>query len=110
MLFRSGVPAGAVSELKMASENGGLPEFHRRNAQLLIDHPELLPLARHWRQAYLIQAYIRIGRKEDALQLLEQAFAEGSPVIAWLKVDLRFEMLRDDLRYLALVRKAGFPE
>jgi tetratricopeptide (TPR) repeat protein len=109
-LEEDGVKPETVAQLRKAGEAEGLAGFHRLNAQLLIESDELLPLARHWQRAYRVQACARLGRLDDAFRILEQSFADKEPVLVWLKVDLRFELLRDDPRFIALARKIGFPE
>ena len=109
-LQEDGAKPDTLVKLQQAYEQEGLAGFHRRNAQLLVDRMDQLPLARHWQQGYLLQAYARLGRKDDAFRLLEQCFAERSPLMAWLKVDLRLELLRDDPRFSVLLKRIGFPE
>jgi serine/threonine protein kinase/tetratricopeptide (TPR) repeat protein len=109
-LEEDGVKPDIIAQLQKVCESEGLAGFHRLNAQLLIDREELLPLARHWQQAYLVQAYARLGRVNDAFRILGQSFREKAPLMFWLKVDLRFELLRGDPRFSALVKKIGFPE
>ena len=48
--------------------------------------------------------------KDEALTSLEQAFANRDPQLEYLKVESGLDPLRDDPRYVELVRKIGFPE
>jgi TolB-like protein/Tfp pilus assembly protein PilF len=50
-------------------------------------------------------AYALIGDKDDAFAALDKAFAQHEPQLIWLKVDPRFENLRSDTRYGAMVKK-----
>jgi hypothetical protein len=52
-------------------------------------------------------AYLRLGDRERTFQWLEAAFDEHSEVLAYLKVDPRFDSLRDDKRFDRLLRRVG---
>jgi tetratricopeptide (TPR) repeat protein len=55
--------------------------------------------------------YAGLGEKDRAFELLEEAYQERSLDIAsHLKADLRFDNLRSDPRFQALVRRVGFPQ
>jgi TolB-like protein/DNA-binding winged helix-turn-helix (wHTH) protein/Flp pilus assembly protein TadD len=55
--------------------------------------------------------YAGLGEKDRALELLEQAYQERSLDLAsHLKADLRFDNLRSEPRFQALVRRVGFPQ
>lgn len=104
-LEEDGAKPEVVAEMRNAAETDGIAGFHRRMSELLVEGIEVLPLARHWQQAYRIQAFARLGRIDDAFRLLDQTHLEKSPLMMWLKVDLRLERLRDDPRFRALLRK-----
>lgn len=50
-----------------------------------------------------------IGENQRALDLLEEAFSEREWFVTLLKVDPRFDTLRDDPRFKDLLRRVGFP-
>jgi adenylate cyclase len=52
-------------------------------------------------------AYARVGEKEWAFTWLEKAYQVHDPALANLKVDPRFDSLRDDPRYVDLLKKVG---
>jgi tetratricopeptide (TPR) repeat protein len=55
--------------------------------------------------------YAGLGEKDRAFEFLEQAYQERSLDIAsHLKADLRFDNLRSDARFQALLRRVGFPQ
>jgi len=61
--------------------------------------------------SYLIaQIYIALGEKELAFKSLERAYAERSIDLVLAKVDPRLDPLRDDPRYLELLKRIGFPQ
>jgi serine/threonine-protein kinase len=57
------------------------------------------------------RALIRVGLGENdrALEMLELAFQERSMAMGKLKVDPRFDPLRQDARFTDLLRRVGFP-
>jgi tetratricopeptide (TPR) repeat protein len=57
---------------------------------------------------YLAAAHLALGEREEALDLLSRAVAERSPSVVWLQVDPRFDDLRTDTRFAALLRSVGF--
>jgi tetratricopeptide (TPR) repeat protein len=61
---------------------------------------------------YLIATiYAGLGEKDRAFEFLEQAYQERSLDIAsHLRADLRFDNLRSDARFQALLRRVGFPQ
>jgi TolB-like protein/Tfp pilus assembly protein PilF len=56
--------------------------------------------------AYL---YIALGDKEEALSLLEQAYAARDPHLQNLKIDFHYDGLRADPRFQDLLRRVGLP-
>jgi tetratricopeptide (TPR) repeat protein len=60
-----------------------------------------------WPRAVL---YGALGEKDEAFRLLDQAYAEGDPMLAVVKVDPRLDPLRDDPRFQDLLRRMNFPE
>jgi eukaryotic-like serine/threonine-protein kinase len=51
--------------------------------------------------------YAALGDKARALSLLERACQEGSPTVVWLKVDPRYDSLRSEPRFKALLVQLG---
>ncbi len=55
--------------------------------------------------------YAGLGEKEQALMSLEKAYEDRSGNLAlYLKVDPKFDSLRDDPRFRTLLRRVGLPE
>ena len=50
--------------------------------------------------AALVQAYMGIGDKEQALAWLEQSYEEQSNILLWLKTESTFDPLRGDPRFI----------
>ena len=53
--------------------------------------------------------FASIGETQKALDALEQAYAERETFMMVVKVDPRFDPLRDDPRFQNLLRRVGFP-
>jgi TolB-like protein/Tfp pilus assembly protein PilF len=54
--------------------------------------------------------YVGLGDKDHAIEWLERAFRERSSWLAWIGVEPRFDSLRSDPRFIALVGRMRFPE
>jgi serine/threonine protein kinase len=52
--------------------------------------------------------YARLGDREEALGLLEEAYRQHSVAMIWLQVDDWWDPLRDDPGFKALIEKMGF--
>ncbi len=53
--------------------------------------------------------YAALGDNDQAFQWLEKAYREHVISLFWLKVDPRYDGLRSDRRYTALLKKMGLP-
>jgi adenylate cyclase len=60
---------------------------------------------------YIVAVYhAALGETDKAIASLEESLATREPYIVMLKVDPRFDALRDDRRFQDLLHKVGFPE
>ena len=55
----------------------------------------------------LASIYARLGESGSALEWLERAYDEHDSTLVWLKVHPRFDVLRSEPRFVALLRKMG---
>jgi tetratricopeptide (TPR) repeat protein len=55
-------------------------------------------------------AYVGLGRNEEAIRSLEEAFREHSAGMKLIDSEWRFTPLKPDPRFQALVRRAGLPK
>ncbi len=53
--------------------------------------------------------YAGLGKKDEALKLLEKAFSERSLLAISLRFDPRLDVLRDDPRFQEFMRRTGMP-
>ncbi len=58
---------------------------------------------------YIALVYVKLGRHREALAWLEKGFDDHDTTMTTLKVDPRFEPLRSEPRFLALVERMKFP-
>ena len=54
--------------------------------------------------------YAKLGEKDKAFDELNKAYENREYYIVLLKVDPRFDNLRSDARFPALLRRIGFPQ
>jgi TolB-like protein len=53
--------------------------------------------------------YAELGKREETLSLLEEAYRQHAPLVLWVQTDPAYDFLRGDERYRALVRNIGLP-
>ena len=51
--------------------------------------------------------YIGLGKNDKAIAWLVKAYQQHSPMMSWLKVDPRFDSLRQDARFQDLMQRVG---
>jgi TolB-like protein/tetratricopeptide (TPR) repeat protein len=57
--------------------------------------------------AAFVNAYLGLGDRENALAWCERAYQEKSDILQWIKVHPFFDSVRDDPRFIDLIRKIG---
>jgi hypothetical protein len=57
----------------------------------------------------LARTCLQMGKKEEALQLMEEEYARHSAALLWCLSDPDFLSLKDDPRYNELLKKVNFP-
>jgi len=61
--------------------------------------------------AYFVATFFTdLGEKDKAFATLIEAIETKDQHTAWMKVDPYMDPLRDDPRFLDMLKKAGFPE
>jgi len=73
---------------------------------------ELREMSKHrYISPYLFAVvYVGLGDKDQAFAWLEKAYQDRSFWLIWLKVEPRFDSLRDDPRFQDLLRRVGVPQ
>jgi len=56
---------------------------------------------------FLARIYTALGNNDEAMKNLEQMYNDRSESAVWLNVDVSLEPLRQDPRFIALIRKVG---
>lgn len=56
---------------------------------------------------FLARIYAALGENDTAMQYLEQMYNDRSESAVWLRVDTSLESLRNDPRFIELIRKVG---
>lgn len=65
---------------------------------------------RHVTAYFVSRIYTALGKKNEAIECLETACQEHGEWMVLLKVDPRFDSLRDDTRFQDLMRRMNFPK
>jgi len=92
----------ALACLGEAYAAAGSPE----DALRLLDE---LTRQRHVTAYFVSRIYAALGKKKEAFKWLERAYQEHGEWIVLLKVDPRFESLRDDTHFKDLIRRVNVP-
>lgn len=78
-------------------------------AEKLFNHVKALAKQRHISPLDIAYFYAILGQKDEAFQWLEKAYQERSPFIVTIRLNPTFDGLRDDPRYISLLRRIGLP-
>jgi Tfp pilus assembly protein PilF len=77
--------------------------------QALRDHELAKSRGGFLRVNRIVKAYARLGEKAEALAWLEKGFQQRDSTMMYLKTDPSFDGLRDEPRFVELVRRVGLP-
>jgi len=58
---------------------------------------------------FVSRIYATLGKKHETFKWLERAYQEHGEWLVLLRLDPRFENLRDDPRFQDLMRRVNFP-
>lgn len=79
-------------------------------AQKALDELRELSKQRYVSPNLMAVVYAGLGDKDQAFAWLEKAYQDRSFFLIWLKVEPRFDSLRDNSRFTELVRRVGLPQ
>jgi hypothetical protein len=113
----------AVAQYKIAGELTGLPSEILADANQVyaksgwkayleksLDHILAQPRSRRFPPFVIATQYARLGRKEETLSWLQQAYEERDFRVRHVSVMFEFDNFRSDPRFVALVQKLGLPQ
>jgi tetratricopeptide (TPR) repeat protein len=125
MLFeayrRKGAYKDALLELETISRQSG-DEASAKNVQRAFQQGGYQAVLRHQvsdLKQWSLQHYVspvdlaclngQLGRREETLALLEEAYRQHAPGLLWVRSDPAFDFLHTDERYRAVIKGIGFP-
>ncbi len=97
-------PAEATA-LRTALAQGGPLGYWRERLRLARDAAQPPPP-----YPTLVEIHVRLGQRDEAFAELELAYAARIGQLSLLRTDARLDPLRDDPRFVELVRRIGIPE
>ena len=81
----------------------------RREAEKILNQLLKLPKEQYVSPYIIARIYMTLGNSDEALTWLEAAFHERASLMALLKTDPRFDELRSEPRFQALIQGMKFP-
>ena len=94
-----------AERLRHAFEHGGYDAVLRSQIHGMEHHPP----AQYLSVVELAGLYAQLGQREKAMSLLEEGYSQHSPLLLDIQNECRFDLLHNDDRYRALVKKIGLP-
>jgi len=101
---------GRISDVSYLSFRGQIEAAagHRRQADRTLQELRI-PRREYVPPYYLALIHTALGRKPEALAELERAYVEQDSTLVSVDIDPRFDALRDEPRFQALVARMRFP-
>jgi serine/threonine-protein kinase len=103
-MTNDGEPAAEIAATKEAFARNGWEGFLRHRINYELSKLE------HVSPGDIASFYARLGDKDKAFEWLEKAYEQQDEGLTLLKVEPRFDSLRDDPRFQDLVRRIGLPQ
>ena len=101
----SGVPHTDLAKMNEAYAKSGWKGFVQANLDRAMQDPK------NRTPPYVLAGfYARLGRKDEALAMLQKGYEDRDFRMTLLSVDYEFDSFRSDPRFAGLVRKMGLPE
>jgi serine/threonine-protein kinase len=101
----AGKPLGTLGLAHVYAMSGKKAEAQKTLAELLE-----LSKQRYVSPAHIATIYAALGDKDQAFAWLEKAYEGNDGILVRLKVDSRFDSLRNDPRFAELVKRIGLPQ
>jgi DNA-binding winged helix-turn-helix (wHTH) protein/Flp pilus assembly protein TadD len=99
----SGEHPAALAALAHALAIGG----RRAEAELLLEQLKRMSRTRNVSRYWLAIVNTALGSRDAAFELLNEAFKNREAWLVWLKVEPRYDPLREDARFDHLLRRVG---
>lgn len=80
----------------------------RAKAEAILDELQTKAKSVQMNEVSMAATLVALGQQDRALTVMEKHFAKGILPLMWLKVDPRFDPLRPNPRFQALLQRAGF--
>jgi serine/threonine protein kinase/Tfp pilus assembly protein PilF len=81
----------------------GKPAETRQTLNRLLTLAKKYPVS----PGYIALVYLALDEREEGLTWLEKGYAQHSSMMTWLKVDPRFDKVREEPRFQELMRRVG---
>jgi tetratricopeptide (TPR) repeat protein len=82
---------------------------NRAEAEKVLDQMVARSKTSYVAGVHVAQVYVGLGKRDEALTWLEKAYAERAFPLIFLRVDPTWDVIRDDPRFVDLVRRVGIP-
>jgi TolB-like protein/DNA-binding winged helix-turn-helix (wHTH) protein/Tfp pilus assembly protein PilF len=106
-----GFGAQNLARMKNAYESGGITAYWRTEADIVIKMASKQAPHAILDRLRLVDAYIHIGNRDAALDILENICEERSGMSVWTKISYADSpLMRSDPRFQALLRRIGLPQ
>ena len=101
----SGRSMEQIQSLESAASSGGVRGYWRRRLEMLQELAKSGPVPPY----DLASVYVHIGEIDRATEMLESAYQQHAPRLAWIRARAVWQQLGPDARYQSLLRRMRFP-
>src|SRR5207244_1966931 len=117
MFFEAVAEARKAKELNRANSQGTAQLAYalaksgkQEEARGLLEELLRLSTQRHVSPGNIALIYNGLGERDEAFSWLERGFEQRDPKLVFLKVEPKWNNLRDDPRFQELLRRVGFSQ
>jgi TolB-like protein/DNA-binding winged helix-turn-helix (wHTH) protein/Tfp pilus assembly protein PilF len=102
----SGESTGQIQSLERAAGSGGVRGYWRRRREMLLERAKSERVPPY----DFASIYVHIGDNDRAMEMLEYAYQQHAPRLAWIRARALWQPLAPDARYQSLLRRMHFPQ
>jgi TolB-like protein/DNA-binding winged helix-turn-helix (wHTH) protein/Flp pilus assembly protein TadD len=107
----AGTSAQSLARVREAYAKSGIAGYRRSDAEMTLEQAQQQPPQTVLGQLALASAYAQVGNDSATLDILEKIADERSGMAVWTKLGYsRFETIRSNPRFQALLRRIGLPQ